>query len=351
MIIVHVNWTFGLGGIETMLVNIANEQVNAGHDIHIVIMEHGLVEHSFLKELHPSIKIHYAHRRYGAMDMIAVLRFNWILERIRPDVIHLHGSTVYKYILDPRLRKICVSTLHDMPHAKNTGCINMIPKVFAISNSVAEELFKYKGVKAIVNFNGIRPELFKVKEQKQHGGIFRIVQVSRLMHEKKGQDILIKAGGELAKMGYSDFSINFIGDGDSLAYLQQLAKDCDIADKVFFLGAKPQLYIFDHLCDYDLFVQPSRFEGFGLTVAEAMAAKVPVLVSSNQGPLEIIDNGKYGCHFEINNVKDCANKMEVFLKHENDINMIELAYQRVVKLYNVKNTTKRYLKEYMSQNR
>ena len=347
MKIVHVNWTFGLGGIETMLVNIANEQVNAGHDIHIVIMEHGLVEHSFLKELHPSIKIHYAHRRYGAMDMIAVLRFNWILERIRPDVIHLHGSTVYKYILDPRLRKICVSTLHDMPHAKNTGCISKISKVFAISNSVAEELFKYKGVKAIVNFNGIRPELFKVKEQKQHGGIFRIVQVSRLMHEKKGQDILIKAGGELAKMGYSDFSIDFIGDGDSLAYLQQLANDCDIADKVYFLGSKTQQYIFEHLCDYDLFVQPSRFEGFGLTVAEAMAAKVPVLVSNNQGPAEIIDNGKYGYFFEVDNVQACVEKMVLFLRNENDWGMIDLAYQRVFELYNVKKTASIYLERYL----
>ena len=56
---------------------------------------------------------------------------------------------------------------------------------------------------------------------------------------------------------------------------------------VRFLGKQTQDYVAAHLTDYDLFVQPSRWEGFGLTVAEAMAAGVPVLVSEGQGPAEV----------------------------------------------------------------
>lgn len=112
------------------------------------------------------------------------------------------------------------------------------------------------------------------------------------------------------------------------------------------MGAKDQSFIFEHLCDYDLYVQPSIYEGFGLTVAESMAAKVPVLVSENQGPLEIIDNGKYGYYFKNQDVEDCASKIEMFLKHKNDPSMISSAYQRVASLYNVKNTARKYLELY-----
>ena len=39
MKIVHITYGFGLGGIETMLHNIANEQVKLGHEIHIIVMK------------------------------------------------------------------------------------------------------------------------------------------------------------------------------------------------------------------------------------------------------------------------------------------------------------------------
>ena len=55
--------------------------------------------------------------------------------------------------------------------------------------------------------------------------------------------------------------------------------ELNLEKHVRFLGNQSREYVYSHLKDYDLFVQPSRFEGFGLTVAEAMAACVPVLVT------------------------------------------------------------------------
>ncbi len=55
-----------------------------------------------------------------------------------------------------------------------------------------------------------------------------------------------------------------IGKGDSLEHLQKLAEDRNMTGRIVFVGSKEQSYIASHLRDYDLFVQPSRKEGFGL---------------------------------------------------------------------------------------
>lgn len=345
MKIVHIIWSFTFGGIETMLVNIANEQVKMGHNVNIVIIEEGKANETLLDALDCQINIHYAHRKWGKKDLVAILRLNRIIIKLNPDTIHLHSATIFKYLL-PVFRKVSNNTLHDMCGISNTENIDKIPRVFAISNAVATDLKVKKNVTAIPNPNGIRPELIQPKDNLKRSNVLRIIQVSRLMHEKKGQDILIRAGSEIQRRGYNNFTIEFIGDGDSLIYLKQLANDEGIADKVTFCGAKSQQYIFEHLCDYDLFVQPSRYEGFGLTVAEAMAAKLPVIVSSGQGPEEIIDGGKYGYVFKDGDFLDCANKIELFLTGKNNTTHIVEGYQRVWDLYNVKVTAKTYIAKY-----
>ena len=72
-----------------------------------------------------------------------------------------------------------------------------------------------------VVLNGIEPGSIKTSCGKQHSK-FRIVQVSRLMHEKKGQHILIEAVGHLIRKGYSEISLDLIGDGESMDFLIQM---------------------------------------------------------------------------------------------------------------------------------
>ncbi len=345
MRVTHITWTFTLGGIETMLVNIANEQTALGHEVHIVVIEHNNVEPTLAEKLNPNIKLHLVNRKYGVKDIIAIIRLNRLIHTISPNAIHLHSASIYKYLL-PYYRKICNSTLHDICGSSNTSCIQKIPRVFAISEAVYRDLKQKKGVLAILNPNGIRPELFKTKERTTHT-LFRIVQVSRLMYKKKGQDILIKAAAELKQRGFNNFIVSFIGDGDSLDFLKHLSNKLNINDKIEFLGAKSQNYLYENLCSFDLFVQPSRYEGFGLTVAEAMAAKVPVIVSSGQGPEEVIDYGRCGYIFKNGDYKELATRIEAFLKGENNQSFIKKGHQRVWNLYNIKVTTKTYLDNYI----
>lgn len=344
MKIIHITYALGLGGIETMLTNIANEQARLGHEVHVVVINDS-VDKELRASLDKRISFHCLKRKVGTVNPLPYLKLNLLLQKINGNVIHLHFSLIARFIFLPDLKKKLCVTQHDVCNKRNSKYLNLSKRIYAISNIVKDDIWNKVHLKSEVVMNGIKPELI---DHAPHAvnGTFRIVQVSRLMHEKKGQHILIKAVAQLVKKGYGNIALDFIGEGESLDYLKNLTESLGVDRYVNFLGKREQSYIFAHLHDYDLFVQPSIFEGFGLTVTEAMAAKVPVLVSENQGPLEIIDNGRYGYSFKNQNVDDCAEKIEFFLNGKNDRSMVDAAYKRVLSLYNVKVTAATYLQKY-----
>lgn len=349
MKIVHVTWMFTFGGIETMLVNICNEQVKLGHEVHIVVMQDGVTEKTLRKALDQHVKVHYCHRSEGGSLLLPALRLNWLLLKLNPNIIHLHSSGIIRLIGPRKFRNIANSTLHALPKKENTVAIKQVPRVFAISNAVRQALLAYNGTDSICNPNGIRPEFITQRHSSEWKGCLQIVQVSRLDHADKGQHILIQAASELRKRGYHNFIINFIGGGPSQSYLESLVNELGLNGKIVFHGMKTQEFIFEHLCDFDVFVQPSIREGFGNTIAEAMAAKVPVIVSSGQGPEEVTEYGKYGYVFENGNPIDCADKLELFLKHENDTTFVDGGYQHVLDMYDIKVTVRKYLENYLKR--
>lgn len=345
MKIVHISYGFGLGGIETMLTNIVNEQIKLnGNEVHIVVINN-IVDKGLLGALDKKIGFHCLRRTPKSINPLAFFKLNVMLAYLSPDVIHLHYSSIARFIWLPSLKKKLCVTQHDVCNVQNSKYLYKSKRIYAISNIVKQDIWNWVHLPSEVVLNGINPELIEhTPHQKDER--FRIVQVSRLMHQKKGQHILIQAVHRLVTAGYTALEIDFIGEGESKEYLQSMVRELNLEDYVHFLGAKDQTYIFAHLHEYDLYVQPSIYEGFGLTVTEAMAAKVPVLVSENQGPLEIIDNGRYGYSFKNQDVECCADKIKLFLKGKNDASIVDKAYQRVWELYNVKITAKIYLDKY-----
>lgn len=347
MKIIHITYGFGLGGIETMLHNIANEQAVLGQKIYIIVIN-DIINKELKNSLDPRIKFICLKRKVSSKSILPFIKLNYLLFKINPDIIHLHYSSIARFIfISSLLHKTCV-TQHDVCNKQNSQYLYKCKRIYAISNIVKTDIKKWTGLDSEVVLNGIDVDKIKHQQYSQTDTkLFKIVQVSRLMHEKKGQHILIQAVNKLIRQGYNQIRLDFIGDGESHKYLEGLIKELDMKEYVRFLGNKDQSYIYEHLCDYNLFIQPSIYEGFGLTVTEAMAAKIPVLVSENQGPLEIIDYGKYGYSFKNKDIDDCAAKIELFFNDQNDKNMIGKAYQRVQELYNVKITAETYLRKYI----
>ena len=174
----------------------------------------------------------------------------------------------------------------------------------------------------------------------------KIVQVGRLEYKNKGQDLLLYACSNLIKKGIK-LHVDFIGNGTSANFLKQLSNELGISHFVSFLGFQTQEYLCHHLCDYDLFVQPSRYEGFGLTVAEAMSAKAPVIVSSGQGPAEVTENERFGWVFDNGEIQSLSSTiLDVIMNYDYAHDKAEKAYQHVLRNYDVSVTALSYLNMY-----
>jgi glycosyltransferase involved in cell wall biosynthesis len=85
-----------------------------------------------------------------------------------------------------------------------------------------------------------------------------------------------------------------IGDGPGRRPLEEKAALLGVAGHIAWLGSKSQDEVFGLYGAMDIFVMPSRFEGFGLVAAEAMAAGLPVVASDIEGLREVVEHEETG---------------------------------------------------------
>ena len=346
MKICHLIFSFTTGGAETMLVDIVNEQVKVASVCLIIINDH--INEMLLRKIDSQVEIIKINRRPQSRNPMPVLKINWFLLDMKPDVIHCHNTKTIR-LIPFFFHKKMVVTIHDM--ATSHPILEKYKKIFPISHAVKKDIFKEQRLDTSVIYNGIDTSIIRKKISNNKNNRFNIVQVARLNTQKKGQHLLIEAIRKIVCENKSiDLHVDFIGEGKSFSHLNKLVQDYHLEKYVTFLGIKDRDYIYNHLHEYDLLVHPSLYEGFGLTVAEAMVAKVPVLVSDNDGPMEVIADGQFGYHFKAGNADDLADKIRQILSNhyglESHRKMIEAAYQYAVANFDVKNTAQNYIKAY-----
>ena len=342
MKIVHCIWDLNIGGSETMLVDIANEQAKS-HDVYVLIVNDSY-QKFLLDKFSPKVKVILNKRKPSARLPWALIRLNWTLWKLRPDIVHLHNAMLPKVVL-PFVSRGLFLTIHALQIPMESVRRGM--KLIAISDAVREDILSRGKYDIVTIPNGINIETIEKRNTQLFQGKMRIIQVARLDAEKKGQDILINAMSILKQRGLNDIEVDFIGEGTSLKELEQQVERLGLRENVHFLGLRDRSYIYSHLKDYDLMCHPARYEGFGLTIAEGMAAMLPVLVSDEGGPYEIIEHGKFGNSFKMEDSKDCADKIEYIFKHYNKaLNLVPEAYKHIKAHYSIERMASDYIKCY-----
>ena len=107
------------------------------------------------------------------------------------------------------------------------------------------------------------------------------------MHPKKGIDTLL-----LALTRLPGVHVLFAGDGPRLGAYRKLAAELGVADRAHFLGWRTDRAAL--LATADICLLPSRYEPFGTVIAEAWAAKVPLVATNAQGARQFVRSGENG---------------------------------------------------------
>lgn len=105
----------------------------------------------------------------------------------------------------------------------------------------------------------------------------------------KGVDVLLDAMVELP-----DVHAVLIGSGTETEALVAQRDRLDLADRVEFRDVPWGESAIDHLASFDVFVLPSRLEGFPVTIMEAMLAGVPVVATDVGSVRESVTDGESG---------------------------------------------------------
>jgi glycosyltransferase involved in cell wall biosynthesis len=344
MKITHIIYSFNTGGAETMLVDIINEQV-LKIDVNLVIINDSYNK-ELVQQIDNKIKVYFINRKEGSRNPFSVIKLNALLYYLNADILHCHNHNIIPLLLSIFRRK-AVLTLHRM--GIPTLYLNKFIKLFAISKAVKSDILERSNIISEVIYNGIHNDIIQVREKQTFVRIFKIVQIGRLDYAIKGQHLVIEAIHTLKTQGLNNIQFDLIGTGNSELFLNELVIKYELEKQINFLGLRDRNYIYSHLKNYDLLIQPSLFEGFGLTIIEAMAAKIQVLVSDIDGPIEIIQNGKYGNFFQKGNAKQLAESIKNIIQSTNydeQVRKLENAYEYAKQNFDVSIMSQKYIKDY-----
>lgn len=187
------------------------------------------------------------------------------------------------------------------PHRLANRLLHRARAIVSISEITRDRLLawsKYRGRTYLLP-NAIHAEAYGIREKRadlaaRYGleGKRVLLTVGRLAAEEryKGFDETLEVLGELPR----DVVYMIAGGGNDALRLQQKAVHLGVADRVVFTGLfpeedKPHLYALA-----DVYIMPSRGEGFGFVFLEALASGIPVIGSKHDGGREALLHGELG---------------------------------------------------------
>ena len=245
------------------------------NNINYVFTKHNSITElkKVIKEYNPDI-IH-------SHDYNASVKCSFIKGKI-PLIQHLHNNSLW-------IRKLCIKSLLYLYAGKRADEILVVSE--SIINEYIFSKYIHGKVQCIDNPIGRNSILDKLKHEiTEYDKKYDICCVARIS-EAKNPNRFAKIIFEIKKT-LPNVKAVWIGDGELRNELENSIKKLNLENNLFLLGFKKNPY--DYLVQSKLFMLTSSWEGFGLSVYEALSLGLPCIVSNVGGLSKIVDN-ECGC--------------------------------------------------------
>ena len=300
MKILYLITGLGLGGAEKVVADLADQMIALGHNVKIAYLTGGVL----VKPVSLDVEIIALHLNSAKNFLSASRKYQKLIKSFCPDVIHAH--MVHANIFARLNRLFCsVPKLICTAHNSNEGgkarmvAYRLTNDLSNINTNVSREATAAlinKGAfsenNVITVYNGIDLRRFG----KNHDNtdldkhILNFISVGRF-NDQKDYPNLINAFAILKSLTNNNIKLTIVGDGELRPEVEVLIKKLNLDRDVTLLGRRSD--ISELLNASDIFVMASKFEGFGLVVAEAMACECYVVATDSGGVAEVMgDTGK-----------------------------------------------------------
>jgi glycosyltransferase involved in cell wall biosynthesis len=224
----------------------------------------------------------------------------WFLRRSDPDVVNQHffmTTALHFALLKPLFGYRLVLSCHgsDVKHLRAMHrraapfILSRTDAVTCVSQSLVDTLEKQVPELPTTHVipNGIDYDFWQLDEAssdtRQEKQLISVGSLKRV----KGHDVLIRAFPKVLEE-HPDATLRLVGDGPKQSEYEKMTEDLGVTDCIDFAGWLTEVEVRSSLRKATLFVFPSRHEGFGIALLEAMAAGCPVVASNVGGIPEVV---------------------------------------------------------------
>lgn len=269
------------------------------------------------------------------------------------DVLHLSSRHAFFF---KQIKKKKVATLYHLPfgnwNPKYTNfaqrfyyklflkgyikkSLNIVDRAVAISDYTKQSAIKIFGVCNIKTiYPGIDTEKYKPQKRRRPDGKIRLFFAGNLI-KRKGVDSLPPIMDRLG----NNYILRYTGGLRTKKVFRQ--------KNMFPLGKLSEAGLIKEYNKCDILLFPSRLEGFGYVVAEAMSCEKPVVCTNSSSLPELIVDSKGGFLCEMDNVDDFVEKIKILATDKSlREKMGKFNRKRVLEKFTLERMAKEYLKLY-----
>lgn len=249
------------------------------------------------------------------------------IAEFQPRILHAHYASSYGMLgalsrFSPFIISVWGTDVMKFPH-KNIFTrfivkynLRKADAVCATSNVLKTHIRQLVNKRVEVIPFGVDLEEFMNKPALKDKNAFTIGCVKSLEKNYNIRSLILSFAELKTRYPARNLRLVIVGEGAERESLQNLVAELHIQEQVTFEGKLPHEQVADKINELDVLVNLSEYESFGVSVVEAMACQVPVVVSEAEGLIEVVADQKNGSIVAYNNIEQIVGALERLMLSE-----------------------------------